>query len=471
MQSTTTFNLIVVGGGIAGLVGANRAAQAGLRVAVLEKGTAEKYPCNTRFTGGAFHVAYRDVMTDADALLATIRSLTAEHFAPERAGPLAIDGRRAYAWLQAEGMRFVKGGVPEYLHRVFAPPRRQRAGQDWEGRGGDVLLRTLEANLGKRGGAVLRGHRARELMMADGRCVGVRAETSGGTIEFGARAVLIADGGFQGNLDLLGRYNIARAPTLLQQRGAGTGCGDGLRMAETAGAALTGLGQFYGHILSADALRNDRLSPYPILDHLALAGIIVDRQGRRIINEGLGGVAVANEIARLDDPLSTTLIFDRTAWETAGRQHLIPVNPTLIDAGATVHQSADIGSLAALAGLPADGLKETVATFNAAASGGRLQSLSPQRDAGGAPPAPIRTPPFFAVNICAGITYTMGGIVIDENSRALRPDRSPIEGLFAAGAATGGLEGGPKVAYIGGLVMCAVTALRAAEELTRSIKG
>ncbi|MFO1189731.1 MAG: hypothetical protein U1E97_09150 [Alphaproteobacteria bacterium] len=52
-----------------------------------------------------------------------------------------------------------------------------------------------------------------------------------------------------------------------------------MRLAEAAGAALTGLDQFYGHILSADLLRNDRLWPYPILDHLALAGIIVDRQG------------------------------------------------------------------------------------------------------------------------------------------------------------------------------------------------
>ncbi|MFO1189730.1 MAG: FAD-binding protein [Alphaproteobacteria bacterium] len=219
MPSATTFDLIVIGGGIAGLVGANRAAEAGLCVAVLEKGTAEKYPCNTRFTGGAFHVAYRDVMTDADALLASIRSLTAERFAPERAGPVATDGRRAYAWLQTEGMRFVKGGVPEYLHRVFAPPRRQRAGQDWEGRGGDVLLRTLEANLKKRGGAIHRGHRARALIMADGRCIGVRAETGGGTVELGARAVLIADGGFQGNPDLLVRYNTVKAPARIQQRG------------------------------------------------------------------------------------------------------------------------------------------------------------------------------------------------------------------------------------------------------------
>lgn len=113
------------------MVAANRAAEAGLSVAVLEKGTAEKYACNSRFTGGAFHVAYRDVMTDADALVQTIRDLTGPYFAPAPAQILATEGRRAYAWLQAQGIRFVKGGVPEYLHCVFAPPRRNRAGQDW----------------------------------------------------------------------------------------------------------------------------------------------------------------------------------------------------------------------------------------------------------------------------------------------------------------------------------------------------
>jgi fumarate reductase flavoprotein subunit len=57
----------------------------------------------------------------------------------------------------------------------------------------------------------------------------------------------------------------------------------------------------------------------------------------------------------------------------------------------------------------------------------------------------------------------MGGIAIDADARALRPDDTIIEGLYAAGAATGGLEGGANVGYVGGLSKSAITGLRAAE--------
>ena len=60
------------------------------------------------------------------------------------------------------------------------------------------------------------------------------------------------------------------------QRHAGTAVGDGLRMAERAGAALTRLDRFYGHLLSRDAMHDDGLWPYPQIDAVAVAGIVVD---------------------------------------------------------------------------------------------------------------------------------------------------------------------------------------------------
>ena len=61
---------------------------------------------------------------------------------------------------------------------------------------------------------------------------------AGSAILFDARAVLIADGGFQSNLDLL-RENISAQASKLMQRGAANGVGDGLRMARAAGAATS----------------------------------------------------------------------------------------------------------------------------------------------------------------------------------------------------------------------------------------
>lgn len=82
---------------------------------------------------------------------------------------------------------------------------------------------------------------------------------------------------------------------------------------------------------------------------------------------------------------------------------------------------------------------------------------------------PIAKPPFYAVPVVAGITYTMGGISINVNTQVLRADGSPIDGLYAAGIAAGGLEGGPQIGYVAGLARCGVTALRSAEHIASQI--
>ena len=49
----------------------------------------------------------------------------------------------------------------------------------------------------------------------------------------------------------------------------------------------------------------------PYLDSLATAGIVVDAAGERFVDEGRGGVYIANAIAKLADPLSAIVVFDR----------------------------------------------------------------------------------------------------------------------------------------------------------------
>lgn len=80
---------------------------------------------------------------------------------------------------------------------------------------------------------------------------------------------------------------------------------------------------------------------------------------------------------------------------------------------------------------------------------------------------PIVNPPYFAIPLCAGITNTMGGIAVDAEARVKRYGGGTIDGLYAAGSATGGLEGGPQVAYVGGLMKAVVLGLLAAEHVCR----
>jgi fumarate reductase flavoprotein subunit len=404
------------------------------------------------------------VMTEEGALKSAIEKATDGFVSEPWANAIAREGRRVVRWLQDEGVRFMKVSAAEHHRWVLAPPGRNGPGLDWKGRSGDVLLRTLEANLAKRGGTLLRNTRARSLVMENRVCRGVVAEHDGGEVRYRARAVVIADGGFQANPELVKSY-ICERPEALQQRNAGTARGDGMQMAVAAGARLVGTGSFYGHVLSRDALTNDKLWPYPYLDSLATAGVVVDAQGDRFVDEGRGGVYIANAIAKLADPLSALVVFDSVTWEGAGRAGLIPANPHLPAVGGTILTATNLETLARSAGIGPPRLDATVRAYNDTIARSPTLELDPPRRTMRYAAHAIQTAPFFAVPACCGITATMGGIAIDEHARALSENGVAITGLYVAGGAAGGLEGGPEVGYVGGLVKCGVTALVAAEHI------
>jgi fumarate reductase flavoprotein subunit len=277
-----------------------------------------------------------------------------------------------------------------------------------------------------------------------------------------ATAIVIADGGFQANLDMI-RAHITPAANKLLQRNGGTAMGDGLRMAQALGAQVTDLRNFYGHLHSRDAMDTTRLWPRPYADELAASGIVVDASGRRIADEGLGGVWLSNAIARLPDPLGTTVIFDQPIWDGPGRNHVQPPNPLVQDAGGTLHCAETLDELAETTGMAPDALTETVGHYNAALDAGTLKNLSPPRS-DQTKPWPIRTPPFYAMPICTAITNTMGGLVVNGHGQVLNQSDRPIPGLFAAGSTIGGLNGGPHAGYVGGLINATV-GLLAAEKI------
>lgn len=452
-------DILIIGGGLAGLTTANRAAALGLNPIVLEQGGDPQYFCNSRFAGGLLHVAFKDMTAPADDIVLAIEAIIVDDAATAHGSVMGQEGGRALAWLRAEGARFIKGGSLEFMRWILAPPRPRGAGLDWKGRGPDVLLRKLTANLSERGVSVRLNSRVQELIVADGAVVGVIADDK--RIE--ASAVVIADGGFQANMDLMRRF-ISPQPERLLQRGAATGRGDGLMMAEAAGAQLVGMDRFYGHLLGREAFQNDKLWPYPIIDPIAAASIVVNEAGQRFLDEGMGGVYMANEVAKLDDPLAATVVFDDAVWNGLAADNRYPpcMNPVFVKAGGTVIEAGDLESLAQMAGVSAEGLAKTVADHNAAiaGTGGALQ---PVRTTNRFKPQPIAQAPYRAISICAGITYTMGGVAIDAHSRVQHRDGGVISGLFAAGSASGGMEGGPNAAYLGGLAKAVITGLRAAE--------
>lgn len=455
-------DVVVIGAGIAGLVAAVGTAEAGLRTVVLEQSADEEYICSSRLTGGVFHCALRAPDEDPGSLARTIIDGRGADGNAALAQSIAQDAMPAIRWLQRQGARFIRASPDPWQRFVLSPPSLGRTEEGWRRRGGDVLLRLLATRLAEQGGVLRRGHRACRLVLdADGAVTGV----AGADFAIAARAVVIADGGFQQNAAMVAEQ-ISPRPSLLVQRNGGTGHGDGRSMAVAAGAAIVADSRgFYGHVVSRDALVDDALRFYPWLDELARHGLAVTPDGRRFCDEGRGGIHLANRIAGLPDPASAVVIWDEAIWRGPGRARFMAPNPALDRHGATVYRAGTLQDVAKLAGIDFAGLSETVKAHNAAIGGVGDGSASPPRTAGAGAPMPIATPPFAAAPAAAGMTYTMGGIAVDGASRVQRASGEPFPNLFAVGGSSGGVEGGEKPMYVGGLVKASTTGWQAARSI------
>ncbi len=462
-QNDKLFDVLIVGGGIAGLTAAVRAAELGLRPLVIEQGDGEDYPNNSRQSGGIVHIGFHDPYREPAELEQIIARMTDGEAKPELARALSQTGARLIGWLQQHGTSFMRFNPQEGYRWCMAPPRALRAGLDWKGRGPDLTLRQLVKDLIASGGVLQLKTKVTALEMQQGRCVGVRVTQDGEQKVLRSAYTILADGGFQSSRTLFEQYIGAKFDSVFQ-RGARTGHGDGLAMALAAGATMTSGNRFYGHVLCSDARHNDQVWPYPEVDALATAGIVVDGTGRRIVDEGISGVHLANELAARATTDQLFAVFDGKIWDGPGTTARIPANPLLEKAGGTILRANSAFELAQKMGVPGDTLVSTLTAFNQAVTLGTLDRLEIPRSTKVQAFA-IEHAPLMAIPICPGITYTMDGIDIDAHAQVLDASRQPIEGLFAAGATTGGLEGGKNSAYIGGLIKAGSFGLIAAERV------
>lgn len=461
IAGSVPYDTVIVGGGLAGMVAGLRAAELGLRVLVLEKGEDDAYPCNSRYSGGIIHIAYRDPMAPAADILRSIEMETAGAFERPLGEALAQNGRRLIEWLRGHDIRFMSFSALETHRWCMSPPRRLVPGMDWQGKGPDIALRILEAKLVERGGFISRGSLAQTLLIEKGKCSGVKGLHRGAPTQWRAESVILADGGFQSNSELF-RQNLGGHFERTVQRGAATGAGSAYMMAKAAGAATTGHGKFYGHALCYEALSNDRLWPYPQLDEILVAGLVVDGSGQRFLDEGQGGINAANVISsHADDRIF--VIFDQEIWDGPGKTARIPANPLIEQVGATVYRSDSCEGLARQLGISPEAVAASVAAHNEYCAG--MLGRGIPRTTTKFVPRPVNASPFMAIRVASGITYTMSGVSIDSSGRVLREDGSAIEGLFAAGSCTGGLEGGGAAGYVGGLSKAGVFGLLCAERI------
>jgi 3-oxosteroid 1-dehydrogenase len=292
---------------------------------------------------------------------------------------------------------------------------------------------------------------AEDLIVEDGRVVGVRVVRDGSPVQIEARkGVLLAAGGFARNAAMRRKYS-GDQPNEAQWSGANPGdTGEVLETAMHLGAKTDLLDEAWWTPFPSPALGNSSLSAA----RQRPGTIFVDANGKRFCNESNSYVEVGKAMYA-DDAVPCWLIFDdgyrrRYSLSTAslpGRQ----IPKEWIDDG-LIRKADTIEDLARQIGVDPAGLITTVRRFNADAKKGidpefgRGQSAYNDclGDPGFKPNAALGAldqAPFYATEIYPSDVGTCGGLVTDEFARVLDESDQPIPGLYATGNITATVMG------------------------------
>jgi tricarballylate dehydrogenase len=461
----STYDVIVIGGGNAAFCAALAARESGASVLVLECAPIEERGGNSRFTAGAMRVAYNGVddlaqlmpdLTDEDKANTDFGAYPVDQFYddlcrvtqyrtdPQLAETLVGRSFDTMLWMRGKGIRF----APIYGRQAFKIDGKFKfwgglTVEAWGGGPGlvDALYGAAELN----GIEVRYESRAIELVHDDDGVHGVVMRQRGRTTSIGAKAVVLASGGFEANVEWRTRY-LGPGWDLAKVRGTRFNTGDGIRMALEIGAMPN------GNWSGCHAVGWDRNAPEfgdlsvgdGFQKHSYPFGIIVNGRGRRFVDEGADfrnytyakyGRAVLEQPGQF-----AWQVFDRKVVHLLRDEYRIK-RVTKVSAN-TIEELAG-----KLEDVDATGFLEEVRIYNAAVrtevpfnpniKDGRSTAGLALNKSNWA--NTIDTPPFEAYAITCGITFTFGGLRIDGDGAVVNTDGAAIRGLYAAGELVGGL--------------------------------
>ncbi len=418
-------DVLVVGGGAAGLSAAVAAVEKKAWVLVLEK--AGFLGGDTLISGGYFNAvdprrqAPQGIRDSEDFFRDQILAAGDGRNTPEVAGVLAQESAVTLAWLERLGMKFLPQVFEVYGSRW---PRAHKPVQPR----GTGYVQTLSEALLTRGGRVMTDTPAEMILReADtGRLLGVRAVRNGHYVEMAARrGVVLAAGGFGANRSLIRRWAPETADLATDSQPQMTG--DMISAAEAVGARIINMTCVECVPGSPPEFR------YPIrLDYLPDAMIIVNGEGRRFVEETQGRRAIAEAVLKEQ-------ARGQVCWCIASQQavdRFDPVSQKNLLRGfyagvAWREKTAD--ALVRRLGMPWVLEKEI-----AAAGKERLMTKGP----------------FWAVKLYLRIHTTLGGIATDAGARVLDETGNVISGLWAAGETVGSVHGAERIGGNGLAAAC-----------------
>ena len=427
------FDVVVVGGGIAGLCAALTAREEGASVMLAEKAPQAERGGNTRFADAQMRFPHEADEYGArtyteEEMIEDLMRISRGRANRDLIETLVMNARNTVEWLTELGIEW----EPGYPHTA-GYRRSPKAG-------GQGLVDTLFRRLDGRGGVSSYETAAVELLTDSSSSVtGVRCSSPDGVVELHARGgVVLACGGFQANVQMRVAY-LGRFADSLILRGSRFNTGEGIRMALAIGAQPAGQwGDYHSAVIDA---RSPAIECGVTALYNFQMGIIVDGQGKRFLDEGEDfrdhtyvkfGKAIIEQAGGSAFCIFDQQMVQREEFARAWR----PVGPPI--------EAASIRELATALSISPEQLVRTVDDYNRAVQPGAfdLDRLDGKHTDGVTPAKSnwamrLEEPPFVAIPVTGGITFTFGGLKVDSASRVIDVADRPIAGLYAAGEPMG----------------------------------
>ncbi len=430
-DSKHPFDVLVAGGGNAGLCAAISARRAGAQVLVLESAIKDFRGGNSRHTRDIryMHGGATNYVTGAypeKEFWEDLRQVTGGE-TNERLARLTIQASEDLGdWMAASGVRWQKP-LRGTLH--LARTNLFMLG------GGKAMMNAYYDTAARLGVQITYETEVHELKIRDGEFRSAVGSCNGASQEFTAKAIVIASGGFEANIPWLKEYWGDAADNFIIR---GTKHNQGTMLKELLEHGAKPVGDPRGcHAVALDARAPKfdggivtRLDSVPF-------GIVVNKEVKRFYDEGedfwpkryaiWGGL-----IARQPDQIAYSIV------DAKALPHFMPSVFPPIEAGS-------VAELATALGLNPAALVAAVEGFNRAVRPGTFDpgSLDSCRAEGLDPPKshwarPIDKPPYYGYPLRPGITFTYLGVTVDEQARVIMQDERPAKNIFAAGEVMAG---------------------------------
>jgi fumarate reductase flavoprotein subunit len=435
----SAYDVLVVGGGGAGMAAALAAHEAGASVLIVE--ASPRTGGSTALSGGAFLAAGTSVQHEAgfdgdtaDELFDYYMTFNQWAVEPGIVRRFSQNAAPTLEWLRSLGVEFRPQDLGKFALERF--PRSHPALG-----GGAAIAEALYRACRKTSIEFAFGIRVDRLLTEDGRVTGVSADGD----EITAGSVVVTTGGFGQNRAMLEQHfpsAVAAGGDDLWSISAETCRGDGLRFTALVGAEMTG----HDHgLLQVAPLGSRDLEPY-VPSWL----VYVNDEGSRFVNErgpyavvaravlASGGRcwAVIDEKIRREAKPKARADFGAGFWSAERILDAVSSGRAL--------RADTLRELAEQAGMPPARLEATIETYNDDCDRGvdsTFEKATTRR-------RPLREAPFYALRMAAHVvSITNYGLRIDPDARVLgASDGRPIPGLFAAGEVTGNVMGPQYVA-------------------------